>query len=222
MDSLGSAQGSDHQAPLGVADATDHALDEGETRRSFAARLKQLLHGEISQLHPRAQLALSLAARLPQFAFPQLRTAILRAGNLQIGKGSLVMGEIHLSGAGDWRSLFSIGNNSFVTGPLRINLGAEIRIGDDVNIGHDVMLLTVNHKIGNNWRRAGFSTFGPIVIGDGVWIASRAIVLPGVTIGRGAVVAAGAVVVRDVQPHTLVGGAPARVLRPLDPLAFRP
>src|SRR5262249_16895342 len=126
MDSIGSAHGSDRSAAPGAADATDHALEDVETRRSFGLRLKQLLQGEVAQRHPAPQLALSLAGRLPQFTFPQLRTAILRAGNLQIGKGSLMMGDIHLSGAGDWRSLFSVGTNTFITGPLRINLGAEV------------------------------------------------------------------------------------------------
>jgi acetyltransferase-like isoleucine patch superfamily enzyme len=55
-----------------------------------------------------------------------------------------------------------------------------------------------------------------VTIGSGVWIASRVTVLPGVRIGDGAVVAAGAVVARDVPAHTLVGGVPARVIRSLD------
>ena len=54
-------------------------------------------------------------------------------------------------------------------------------------------------------------------IGKGVWLGARCTILPGVTVGDGAVVAAGAVVVRDVAPHTVVGGVPARFLRELDP-----
>ena len=56
----------------------------------------------------------------------------------------------------------------------------------------------------------------PVRIGDGAWLASRAVVLPGVTVGEGAIVAAGAVVTRSVEPHTLVGGVPARLIRHLD------
>ena len=85
-------------------------------------------------------------------------------------------------------------------------------------LGHDCLFLTVDHEVGPPWRRAGWSTHQPIVIGDGVWLASRVTVLPGVTIGNGAVVAAGALVASNVPPHTMVGGVPARLLRKLDPL----
>ena len=59
----------------------------------------------------------------------------------------------------------------------------------------------------------------PVVIGDDVWVGGGAIILPGVTIGEGSTVAAGAVVTRDVEPFTLVAGNPARLLRRLKPLA---
>lgn len=87
---------------------------------------------------------------------------------------------------------------------------AKITIGDDVCIGEDVRLLTGSHDIGS-------PTFDlvvkPIEICDNVWIATGAIVLPGVKIGEGAVVAAGAVVTKDVAPWTVVGGNPARFIR---------
>ena len=57
----------------------------------------------------------------------------------------------------------------------------------------------------------------PVVIEDDVWLAARVVVLKGVTIGRGAVVAAGAVVTKDVPPYTLVGGVPAKFIRALEP-----
>jgi acetyltransferase-like isoleucine patch superfamily enzyme len=154
---------------------------------------------------------------LPQLNFNHLRTALWRAAGFDIGKRSQIMGELHLSGSGDWTSLLSVGNDTYITGPLRINLGGSVRIGSAVNVGHDCLFLTVDHEVGPPWRRAGLSTHLPIVIDDGVWIASRVTVLPGVTIGRGAVVAAGAVVATDVPPHTMVGGVPARILRQLDP-----
>lgn len=83
----------------------------------------------------------------------------------------------------------------------------RLTIGDLVNISPEVMLLTASHDPG----AADFSgTVAPLTIGDRVWIATRAIVLPGVTIGNGAVVAAGAVVTADVAAGAIVAGVPAR------------
>jgi maltose O-acetyltransferase len=83
----------------------------------------------------------------------------------------------------------------------------EIRTGSDVSIGPEAAVLTLGHDP----QSAEFADKGgPVEIGDRVWIAYRAIVLPAVKIGEGAVVAAGAVVTRDVEPFTIVAGVPAR------------
>jgi maltose O-acetyltransferase len=183
---------------------------------SRGRRLVQVAAGEVHRARPRLWLVELVSTLLPHLNFNHLRTALWRSAGFEIGKGSQVMGELHVSGNGDLASLLSIGTDSYITGPLRINLGGSVRIGNAVNIGHDCLFLTVDHEIGPPYRRAGWSTHLPIVIDDGVWIASRVTVLPGVTIGRGAVVAAGALVASDVAPHTMVGGVPARVLRKLD------
>lgn len=82
-----------------------------------------------------------------------------------------------------------------------------IRTGTDVSIGPEASILTLGHDP----QDAGFAARGGDVnIGDRVWIGYRAIVLPGVTIGEGAVVGAGAVVTRDVLPYAIVAGVPAR------------
>lgn len=81
-----------------------------------------------------------------------------------------------------------------------------IRIGADVSIGPEAAILTLGHDP----RSPLFADRGgPVVIGDRVWIGFRAIVLPGVSIGEGAVIGAGAVVTRDVPPFTIVAGNPA-------------
>ncbi|TDU71408.1 maltose O-acetyltransferase [Prosthecobacter fusiformis] len=83
----------------------------------------------------------------------------------------------------------------------------EIHTGKDVSIGPEATILTLGHEPQS-------STFedkgGDVIIGDRVWIAYRAIILPGVTIGDGAVIAAGAVVTRDVEAYTIVAGSPAK------------
>lgn len=95
----------------------------------------------------------------------------------------------------------------------------SIAIGDDVSIGPEASILTLGHDPqSSDFADRG----GPVTIGDRAWIGYRALVLPGVTIGTGAVVAAGAVVTRDVPPYTIVGGNPAREIgRRTDQLDYR-
>ena len=96
-----------------------------------------------------------------------------------------------------------------------INCGTAIDCFESITIGHDVAIsnrVTIrdsdNHAINGNQ-----ATTAPIVIGDHVWIGLNATILKGVRIGSGSAVAAGAVVVRDVPPRTLVGGVPARIIK---------
>ena len=86
-----------------------------------------------------------------------------------------------------------------------------IFIDDGVLIGHNVVLATLNHAM--QPERRGDMLPAPIHIGKRVWIGSNATVLPGVTIGDGAVVAAGAVVTKDVPANAVVGGVPAKAIR---------
>lgn len=82
-----------------------------------------------------------------------------------------------------------------------------IKIGKNVNLSSEVMLWTLQHDYNDpNFLAIG----GPIVIEDYVWVSARAIILPNCKIGKGAVVAAGAVVTKDVLPFTVVGGIPAK------------
>ena len=89
---------------------------------------------------------------------------------------------------------------------------AEIRIGDRVQIGPGVQLLTADHPRDAARRAAGKEYGRPIILGDDVWIGGGALILPGVTVGAGAIVGAGAVVTRDVAPGARVAGNPARPL----------
>jgi acetyltransferase-like isoleucine patch superfamily enzyme len=74
----------------------------------------------------------------------------------------------------------------------------------------------MDHEMGPSASRCGRLVAAPIEVGDGVWLASRVTILPGVAVGKGAVVAAGAVVTQDVAPDTLVAGVPAKFIRDLD------
>ncbi|MGH9039697.1 MAG: sugar O-acetyltransferase [Acidimicrobiia bacterium] len=88
---------------------------------------------------------------------------------------------------------------------------AAITIGDDVQIGPNVQLLTPTHPIDAELRRAKWEAAGPITIGDNAWLGGGVIVLAGVSIGENTVVGAGAVVTRDLPPNVVAVGNPARV-----------
>ena len=90
---------------------------------------------------------------------------------------------------------------------------AAVTIGDGVLIAPGTVITTVNHALDPEKRRANVCTALPVTIGNNVWIGANCTILPGVTIGDDAVIAAGAVVRRDVPPRAIVGGVPARVLR---------
>lgn len=103
------------------------------------------------------------------------------------------------------------GEGVFLNSGCRFQDQGGIYIGDYTMIGHNVVLATINHDLDPANR--GTNLPKPIRIGKNVWIGANATILPGVTIGDNAVVAAGAVVTKDVQANTVVGGVPAKLLR---------
>ncbi len=124
----------------------------------------------------------------------------------QVGQGTNLFMDCTFDCAGN----FSIGENSVINGKCRLDNKCSITIGENVSISQEVMILTADHDPDS----ADFvGRDGPVTIGDYVWIGSRAIILPGCTIGKGAVVAAGAVVTRDVAPYSIVAGSPAKVIK---------
>ena len=90
----------------------------------------------------------------------------------------------------------------------------QIKTGSDVSIGPEATILTLGHDP----QSPDFSDKGgDVIIGDHVWIAYRAIILPGVTIGDGAIIGAGSVVTKDVEPYTIVAGNPAKFIKHRNP-----
>jgi acetyltransferase-like isoleucine patch superfamily enzyme len=108
----------------------------------------------------------------------------------------------------------SVGRSVFIGYQCAFSGHAPIDIGDGVMVAHKVNLVTAGHPVEPEQRKA-LLTAGPITLGTNAWIGAAATVLPGVTVGEGSVVAAGAVVTRDVPPATLVAGVPARIIREL-------
>jgi acetyltransferase-like isoleucine patch superfamily enzyme len=104
----------------------------------------------------------------------------------------------------------SIGSHSIINRGVLLDGRMGISIGDNVSISEGTAILTLEHDIDD----PGFGLKGsPVSIGDYVFIGSFARILPGITIGQGAVVAAGAVVTRNVAPYSVVAGVPARYVR---------
>ena len=108
----------------------------------------------------------------------------------------------------------SVGNNS----GLGIDnvLQGDITIGDNVMFGPDVRIITSNHafdRLDIPMREQGYEEEKPVVIGNDVWIGTRVLILPGVTIGDGCVIGAGAVVTKDIPPYSVAVGVPAKVVK---------
>jgi len=143
-----------------------------------------------------------LAGYIP---FYSLRWIVYRLDGVKIGRGSHIhMGTQFFNPSGVEIGMGSIiGQNAFLDGR------EKLKIGDFVDIASDVMIYNSEHDINSEDFKPVSS---PVTILNHVFIGPRAIILPGVTIGKGAVVAAGAVVTKDVPEGMIVGGVPAKVI----------
>lgn len=103
-----------------------------------------------------------------------------------------------------------IGNNSIIQFDCILDGRSGLSIGDCVDVGHQVNIFTLQHDLDDSDYG---SVGGPVTINDYVVVCGRSTVLPGVNIGRGAVVASGAVVTKDVPEYSIVGGVPAQFIR---------
>ncbi len=115
----------------------------------------------------------------------------------------------------DYGFQISIGSRTFANWGLVLLDVARVTIGDDVQIGPGVQILTATHPLEPEPRRDKWEAAQPVTIGDNVWLGGGVIVGPGVTIGADTVVGAGSVVTRDLPPRVLAVGSPARVIREL-------
>jgi maltose O-acetyltransferase len=144
-------------------------------------------------------------------ADPGLRRRLLDDLLGDFGEGSEIRPPMYC----DYGYQIHIGDRTFANFGLMALDVAKIVIGDDVQIGSNVQLLTPTHPTDAQLRRAKWEAAKPITIGDDAWLGGGAIVLAGVVVGENAVVGAGAVVTKDVPPNTVVMGNPARVVRSL-------
>ena len=187
------------------------------TERSLLSRLGRLLRTEAKALQPRVLLAEALTRPVPYGHLGVLRVATLRAvGFSGIDPKVRFHGPITLRGGGPIHERLWIGAGTTINSPCLIELNATVRIGERVGIGHHVVIITSGHAIGPPGERRGPIVPSPVSIGDGAWIGARAMLMPGVSVGTGAVVGAGTLVTRNVPRHAVVAGVPARVVRRLE------
>jgi len=151
------------------------------------------------------------------------------SSKIVIGKGTYIRGELSVFNYG---GQIIIGENGYIGEQTKITSGESIQIGNNVLISHNVNIVdSTAHELDYIERAEAFRNlikFGPpefksqtistdpIIIGDDVWINFNVIILKGVKIGRGAIIAAGSVVTKDVPPFVLVGGNPAKQLKELN------
>jgi len=142
----------------------------------------------------------------------QVRFAFLRMAGLRLRRSTIYQGV-------EW---FGSGRVTFERG-VTLNRGVVVNhsgglyMGENSGLGPGTLIITATHEVGPAAKRWGRGTSTRVVIGRGVWVGANVTILPGVRIGDGCIIGAGAVVSRDCRPHTVYVGVPARPVRELDP-----
>jgi acetyltransferase-like isoleucine patch superfamily enzyme len=193
------------------------AIDSPKPRRrpNYVDRL--LRDHAWRSVHVRFALASALTLPLPKLTGSAVRGSLYRWAGFRISDGAFIGGNLELASRlpGFYDKLV-VGPGSIIGDHVTINLDATVTVATNVVISPRVLIYTGSHRTGPGSRRMGVVLAGlPVTIEDGAWVRFGAVIAPGVTIGRGSIVAAGAVVLKDVPPNTYVEGNPAAVIRRL-------
>ena len=180
-----------------------------ETMVTCMDRVVRLWREEFANFHPAFSATRLIARLLPPYVCCRVRGRLLSLTGWEIGTTTLLFDVPFMYGIGPIRDRLTIGERGIVNVGCRFDLNDRIEIADGAALGHDVTILTSSHVVGTPERRASTTFTAPVSIGPGAWIGARSLIMPGVTVGAGAVVAAGSVVTRDVPANTLVAGVPA-------------
>lgn len=169
----------------------------------------------LSVLDMRECIFLGLANTLPRnHLSDRLCCPLIRMSGVQIGPDSTIWGPLDIRPIGGAKRI-QMGHRVFINSRTRFGCPdpGSIKIGNHVAIGPKCIFETYNHSLTINSEGFRPGKAGRIVVEDYVWIGARVTILQGVTIGKGSVVAAGAVVTKDVPPFSLAAGIPAKVIK---------
>lgn len=142
---------------------------------------------------------------LPSIPFWNIRKSVLKTLGLKIGKHSFIMKDNYIMNT----NRLNVGNDTHINRGCLIDARGGITIQNSVSISHNVSIITGSHDVQSP---IFMGVFKPIIIEDYVWIGANATILQGVKVGKGAVISAGAVVTKDVEPYSIVAGVPAKTI----------
>ena len=191
------------------------ALNYRVTLASLASTIRSEMG--TSDIHPLRGIAGLLAGALPAWRLPRIRMMLYRLAGFDIGPKVTMFGRLDIRGPGrNWHRRLHIGQGSTLTTDIKIVLDGSCFIGENVCISPNVVIHTGTHAIGGPERRCSPDAYGKDVhIGEGSWICMNAVILPGVTIGKGVVVGAGSVVASNIPDDCFVAGNPAVIKKSL-------
>lgn len=182
------------------------------TLARWGRRLARETHSLAGAVDPRSTFWLSCARLLPAFSLESIRAQLYRLGGCDLAPQVALQGPLALMGKGAIAGRLHVAAGTIIAPRVTFGLDGAITIGRNVNIGPGATLYTATHALGFGSRRMQLAPLArPIIVEDGVWIGMQSLILPGVTLGRGCVVSARAVVTESVPPNSLVAGNPATV-----------
>ena len=181
-------------------------LQHAAERKPFDTPETQQLMNEMSERARRITFELNSAYHTPE----EVRALLSRLFGRPVPDTLRVFPPVY----SDFGQNIHVGQNVFINACCHFQDHGGVTIGDGCQIGHNVVFATLNHGLSPETR--GTTSPAPIVLRENVWVGSNSTILQGVTIGRNAIVAAGAVVTKDVPDNAIVGGVPARILRYID------
>jgi acetyltransferase-like isoleucine patch superfamily enzyme len=210
--------------PLHADPAERAALPTATAISDTTWRVRALLRGDLRQMIPllqkvgdfmRARRQLRACTRVGRYVRVQGRVFVRNYGKITIGERTLIVGTtVRCELVAHQGAVLSIGDRAFLNYGVSISAHQEVRIGTDCLIGNYTNILDNSYHDIVDHRKLPRSK--PVVIGNDVWIGSHAIILPGVSIGDGACVGAGAVVRESVPARAIVTGNPAQIVSYVD------